>query len=454
VFSKKIWEIALVLACAFLAVTAAVWTADPDVFWHLKVGEWIVQNRAVPETDVYSWSAFGKPWTDHEWLWEALIYLLHAKLGVVGLWLPVFVSAAGAGLLVRAGLLSCGTDGAVSSFAGGLAPLLLGGWLKPWPQAGVYALFSAYLYLSLKGKWGKKEFLATFALGALWANVHSSAVLLPLLFAAEAVFKCLCKKDPGRLLAAALASAAGTLLNPHGAGLWIYAVREGLATREYRECIAEWMPFYFGDAAMAGAFFVSAAVLLLAAKQDRVGTLTFVRAAGFWLLALLSRIYVPFAALSTAALAGMLGTSFKEWAVKAGAVLMLVFGIALTAVRGLPADLDAAAERARFPVKAVEFLKGQEYARLFNDYGFGGYLIFKGVPVYIDGRADLYRSGIFKRYVGISNTDEKMSSYIEGTGADAALLLARSPADRAMMESTKWECIYRDGAAAVYFKKR
>lgn len=450
--SSKAWGVALVLACAFLATAAAVWTADPDVFWHLKVGEWIVQHRAVPRTDVYSWSAYGEPWMDHEWLWEAFIYILHAKLGTAGLWLPVFASASAAGLFIRAGLLSRGVGGVVSSFAGGLAPLLLGGWLKPWPQVGVYALFAVYLFLSLKEKWGKGAFFAVLVLGMLWANVHSSAVLLPLLLAAEAAWKFLNKEDPGCLLAAALVSAVGTLLNPHGAGLWAYAVREGLATREYRECIAEWMPFYFGDAAMAGAFFVSAAVLFLAAKQSR--TLAFARAAGFWILALLSRIYVPYAALCTAALAGMLGTPLKERAVKAGAVIMLIFGIALAAVRGLPTDLDAAAEKARFPVKAVEFLKGQEYARLFNDYGFGGYLIWKGIPVYIDGRADLYRSGIFKRYVGLSNTDEKMSSYIEGTGADAALLVARSPADRAMMETAKWECVYRDDIAAAYLKKR
>ncbi|MCL6639516.1 MAG: hypothetical protein K6T80_07550 [Firmicutes bacterium] len=451
---KKAWETAFVLACAFATTAAMVWTADPDVFWHLKVGEWIIGNRAVPKADFYSWSAHGQPWTAHQWLWEAVIYLIHSRLGLPGLWALVFAMGSAAGLFVRAGLIARGTNGTLASLAGGAAPLLLGEWLKPWPQAGVYACFSSYLYLSLKGSWDRKSLIAVFVLSATWANIHSSAAMLPFLLAAEAAWRALDRSKPGSLLASPLISAAGTLVNPHGVGLWVYAVREGLMTHEYREHIFEWMPCSFGVPLVIGAFFISAAVMFAASGQGRMKTLEFARAAGFWVLALLSRIYMPYAIMSTAALFGCLKFEFREKYFKAAAVLIVFFGAALVFARGVPSDLEAVAEKCGYPVKAVQYLEGNQHGTLFNDYNFGGYLLWKSIPVYIDGRADLYKyDGIFERYMNLSESREKVSDYVSSTGADTALLTAASSLDFAIMESEKWECVYRDEAAAVYRKK-
>lgn len=452
---EKIWEIVFVLACAIAVTAVMLWTADPDVFWHLKVGEWIVQNRAVPKTDVYSWSAYGQPWTAHQWLWEAIIYLVHGKFGLMGLWALVFLMAVLAGLLVRAGMLARGANGTLASLAGGAAPLMLGEWLKPWPQAGVYALFSAYLYLSLKGTWGKKSLIAVFGLSAAWANIHSSVTMLPLLFVAEAAWQAVNKENCKPLLTAALVSAVGTLLSPHGIGLWEYAVREGLMTHEYRAHIFEWMPFDFGAPWMAGVFFISAIVLLAAVAQGKAKTLDFARAAGFWALALMSRIYMPYAVLSTAVLFGCLKFEFREKYFKAIAVLIVFFSAALVFARGVPGDLETAAEKCGYPVKAVQYLQENPRGKIFNDYGFGGYLIWKGVPVYIDGRADLYKHNeIFTRYMDPFGEGEKASGFVGSSGADAALLAAMSRYDQLLAESLEWECVYRDESAVVYRKKQ
>lgn len=441
---------AAVLACALAATAFQVWTADPDVFWHLKVGEWIVQNRAVPRVDVYSWSAYGQPWTAHEWLWEALMHLLYSALGLPGLWLLVFVSAAACGLLVRAGLLARGAGSAAASVAGAVAPFLLASWLKPWPQAGVYALFSAYLYFALRRRWGGREALGAFLLAALWANVHASACMLPLLLLAESAgLKLLEGRAERGLLLASVAAALGTLANPHGAGLWAYAVREGLLSHEYRRYIAEWMPFYFGSSDLAASFFACAAVVLCAAAQGKWRSIEFARAAGFWVLALISRIYMPYAALSTAALFGVLRLRFGERFPGVLAALALAAAAVSLVVRGVPADLDRIAEKS-YPVQAVEVVKEKGYSRVFNDYGWGGFLIFKGVPVYIDGRADLYKhKDIFEGYMKLPET-EGVSRYISDTGTDAALVIKNSLLDHALGESSRWKCVYRDGVAAIY----
>lgn len=443
--------VVFVLACAFAVVTVSLWTADPDVFWHLAVGKWISQNGAVPRTDVYSWSAYGQPWTAHQWLWELILYQTYKTLGVVGMWSLVFACAASAGLLVRAGLLASGVFPDVASVAGGMAPVLLWGWLKPWPQAGVYALFAAYLCFSLRGRWGRREALWALALGALWANIHSSAALFPCLLLAEAAWRRLWRLPAKGLVLAAGAAALGLFANPHGAGLVVYAVREGLFTQLYRQHIAEWMPCYFGSPELATAFFGCALILLASAAAGCWRSLEFARAAGLWALALLSRIWTPYAVLASCALLG--GFFFRFRLLKAAAGLVAGMGVLVLAAWGVPADLDVVAARNRYPVAAAEALPEAGIERPFNDYGFGGYLIWKGVPVYLDGRADLYRGGLLERYLRAPEEEDDLVGYVASTGADGAVVVRYGPYDRALAASPWWERVYADGAAAVYRRR-
>src|ERR1700720_2638850 len=45
---------------------------DPDTLWHVTVGQWILDHRAVPETDVYSFTMRGQPWNSFFWLSQVL----------------------------------------------------------------------------------------------------------------------------------------------------------------------------------------------------------------------------------------------------------------------------------------------------------------------------------------------------------------------------------------------
>src|SRR5271165_5841398 len=43
---------------------------DPDMWWHLKVGETILATHRFPTTDPYSFTVHGQPWLAYEWLGE------------------------------------------------------------------------------------------------------------------------------------------------------------------------------------------------------------------------------------------------------------------------------------------------------------------------------------------------------------------------------------------------
>ncbi len=58
---------------------------DPDVWWHLRVGQWICEHRAVPTTDPFSIHGAEKAWVAYSWLYEVLVYGLYEAFGLAGI---------------------------------------------------------------------------------------------------------------------------------------------------------------------------------------------------------------------------------------------------------------------------------------------------------------------------------------------------------------------------------
>ena len=73
---------------SFLYISAV--SVDPDLGWHLKVGEWVFQNGQVPHADIYSHSMSGFQWVDHEWAPDLILFIFYSH----GLWwIAVFLWA-------------------------------------------------------------------------------------------------------------------------------------------------------------------------------------------------------------------------------------------------------------------------------------------------------------------------------------------------------------------------
>src|SRR5438105_1222348 len=74
------------LAVYALAVLAAVKpVVDPDLWWHLRTGEWITETGGVPYTDPFSTAGPDKPWVAYSWLFDLLLYGLYRALGLTGI---------------------------------------------------------------------------------------------------------------------------------------------------------------------------------------------------------------------------------------------------------------------------------------------------------------------------------------------------------------------------------
>jgi hypothetical protein len=80
--------------------------SDPDTFWHIATGKWMLAVRAFPRQDIFSHTAYGQPWVSPEWLAQVILFEAYDLLGWSGL------------------VLLCGLVTALT-----FALLLLGAWL-------------------------------------------------------------------------------------------------------------------------------------------------------------------------------------------------------------------------------------------------------------------------------------------------------------------------------------
>src|ERR1700683_1215292 len=82
---KVLFVAVVALALAFPFLLALEKVSDSDTFWHLKTGEWILSHESIPRTAPFSATAYGNPWQDWEWLFQAGIYSVYSWGGFTAL---------------------------------------------------------------------------------------------------------------------------------------------------------------------------------------------------------------------------------------------------------------------------------------------------------------------------------------------------------------------------------
>ncbi|HEV8230111.1 MAG TPA: hypothetical protein VGQ86_09150, partial [Candidatus Limnocylindria bacterium] len=75
----------LYVALAAFALALATPPGDPDTYWHLASGKWMVDHGALLRADVFSSTVSGQPYSVGEWLGEIVLYLGYLAGGWTGL---------------------------------------------------------------------------------------------------------------------------------------------------------------------------------------------------------------------------------------------------------------------------------------------------------------------------------------------------------------------------------
>jgi hypothetical protein len=452
---------------------------DPDLWWHLRTGQWIVETGHVPHSDPFSFTRAGHAWVSHEWLSEVVYYELWKHVGAAGLIVfSAIITTAGFMLLY----LRCPGKkhwAAAATVFGALASA------PSWgvrPQMFTFTLASLLLWLLEAGQDRPRLLFWIPPLFLLWLNLHAGFALgLALLFAygVGLIMESAVGNTPWqearpiiwRVLLLLLACLAVVPLNPSGAQLYRYPF-DTLRSPGMRSFIAEWFSPDFHESFYRPLLLVW--LLLLAAlassrwrPKGRVivpllltsfAALDAVRHIPIFVLVAIPVIAaaLPVASASSAVSQRRTDSSrFRPLFNGAFVILMAVF--ALVKWVSLARNQDAH-EAEQFPQKAVAFLRTSDQPqRIFVYYDWGGYAIWKLYPqyrVFVDGRADLYGDDLLRQSIKtVVGLGTGWRDVLDRWKVEAVLVPPSCALAQALLLDANWHAAFSDSRAIILLRR-
>jgi hypothetical protein len=457
-------------------VHARLFTVDPDVWWHIKVGDVILRTHHWPTTDIYSFTVHGQPWLAYEWLGDVLLAIVYGFAGLSGLAvLSIFIGSA-----VVVALYACATERCGNSKGGFVAAALL----------SIFAVMSfslrpqilGYLFLILtvvaleRFRQGKRRLLWFFPLMMLlWVNTHGSWIIgmgTLLVYWLSGFFefqagnleaKRWTISERCQLAGIFLLSLLTLPITPYGVRVAASPFEFALSLPLNVANIDEWQPMPFNM--LIGKLFL---VLLLAMIAAAV-TSRFTWRLDEFLLFLFGTtmaclhvrfllVFVPFA---VPVIARMLSRwippydfAKDKFALNAALMFLVAAGIfhyfpSRTSLQHVVAG--------KFPVAAEEYLKNNNVPEpMFNNYGFGGYMVLTRGPehkVFIDGRGDVYeRGGLLSDYLHIVRLRPGALGVLRAYGIQSCLIDRDEPLATTLAASLEWRRVYADDLSAIFVR--
>jgi hypothetical protein len=450
---------AVALGIAILLSFAPQVLNDGDTGWHLATGRFILENRAIPAADPFSFTARGTPWTAHEWLAEVIMAALYAAGG----WplLAMTLAALVGGLMLVIGFeLARWLNPLKIVAALVLVIMMLMPSMLIRPHAFAWLLLAVWTVILLHAREADRPPpLATALLMLVWANLHGSFIIglvIAGVFGLEALVTASNRRSVligwGIFGAASLGAA---LLTPHGInGLTFPLMVNRMATLGL---ITEWQTTDFRQQPWyALPFLVTLFVLLW--RGVRVPPL---RLLLLCLLVYMAMAHIRhqqvLAIVGSLLLAAPLGLAFGARVIatpsrRLAPALLLGLGVAVLARIVLAGSGPAARPNASAALAAVPPALRQQ--PVINEYGYGGWLIFAGIAPYIDGRADMYGDDFMRSYRRISDGDiAALNRAAAKYGARWTIFKPTTPIVARLDADPGWQRQYSDRWAVVHVRK-
>lgn len=438
---------------------------DSDTYWHIAVGQWILDHNAFPRVDFYSYTKAGEPWISSSWLSQVLLAVSYNLAGWTG---PIVLAAACIAttfaMLTR--ILGQRIPASLAVVVTLLALLLSVQHLLARPHVLVLPVMLAWTYgLLSASERGSAPSFWLLPLIALWANLHGGFVFGLVLIGACAL-DALWNADRAARMSLALhwagfgvAALVACCVTPYGWGS-ILAARKILDLGELLHLIYEWMP---ADFSRFGLFEMSILGLTAGALCGRVKLtpprialvlgllhMALAHVRNIEIFALLLPIVVLAPVASQLALRPAWGARAAAPTTTLAVIMILIGGWTWL----LAANTSFAPPESHSPAAAVEALKAHNPKRVLNDLPFGGYLIWRQIPVFVDGRAELYGEAFDMAYYRAMQLKDinQLLDIFKRWDIDAVLLMPQTPAAGLFGHIGGWQKVYADKNAVLHVR--
>lgn len=460
---------------------------DTDVWWHLRSAEWMVDNGKILDEDIFSHTQTGEAWINHSWGGELLLYGAYRLTG--GGVDPAGTGSIGLALLTGT-LATLGMAGIYRMCAGNVYSrmfvMVIGAstaavFWTPRPQMFSFVLGVATLYLLYLYKYQQRDRLWLIPpLMVVWVNLHAGfAIGFIILFgfiAGEIISRLL---NPAEALTWAQLRKVGIVtgvgivalsINPFGPQMILYPFRTA-GLQALNLFIVEWKSPDFKIPATWPFIFLLGAIVVLGSRAPKLPWSDLVLTAGTAALALWSaRNIAVFAIVATPVLSRQLDgwLTAQGWQIQPSRTLTPVqarLNLALAVMVLVAAGIKIGAELTPsavqeaheefLPVELATYLNEHHpQGPMFNEYNWGGYLIFTvpDLPVYVDGRTDLYGDDFLRDYIRAILGAKEWQTPLAGINL---VVVQKQSALTTLLrqDSTTWELAYEDDLAVVFERR-
>ncbi|MBA3052158.1 MAG: hypothetical protein ABII20_00415 [Candidatus Omnitrophota bacterium] len=444
--------------------------SDPDFFWHLKTGE-IIAASGAPAQDTYSWTHGGGKWLDHEWLSQLIFHAVFKTAGFAGIILLKAAFITGAFFMVFLTCLKLSSSFEISVFVSalGAAASSLTYSARPWIFS--FFLLAALILILYGGK--SRHIRAVPFLFVLWINLHGMFIIGAVVLAVFASEETIRLRKVSSLGYVALIAAAALLLNPYGirAALHPFKYLYG-STHTHMSYIMEWMsPDFHSIHGKALIIFAAATLLSFIFSPEKPAARDMFLYFSFLAGALYSARNIPLFIIVTSPAASRHMALWLEAFLKRvsdktsqGVIKSKPLGALNYFLVALAAVLIVMTFNKNFrggylqdnelPGKAAEEIVTLKPSRLLHPYHWGGYLIYSGIKVFIDGRADFYPGGFLEDFFQSTELMKDPREFLEKNNFDFILWEKNAPLSFYLGNSEDWKLLRSDEISVIYKRKK
>ena len=472
---------------AVMIVTLSLFTdveQDPDFWWHLRIGRWMVDNGRLPSTDIFTFTVPSHVWTDHEYLTEIAMWLVYSTLGLqVLIVLFGLITWGGFWMLYRQvhnqPFVIVGVGLALAAIAG--SPI----W-GPRAQMITFALSCLQLFWIQGYLSGRSRALRFFPLVmVLWANLHGGWVIafgwLGVALAAEGVGWLLDRSNHAHVMhlrflgLITLLSALAVAATPHFLSLYPYPFQtEGSVAQQ--KLIVEWFSPDFHQASLrpfeAMMFLVVVGFVL---KRPSLYDFLLVTLALFLSLQSVRNIALFIAAATPPMISSLSGywkqvSAERGWkltlpprpffaATTALVLVVVAFATLLRISSAIGPARQQSMDATTYPVAAADWLAAHPNVgtHMYNQYGWGGYLAYRFYPqpnrrVFIFGEAALMGDPLLNEYEDVQTLQPDWKQVLDKYGVDYVVYNKGGALSNLLATQPDWKIAYQDSVAVIFVR--
>jgi hypothetical protein len=392
----------------WICLYAPISIADPDIWWHMRTAEWILQHHSFPYSDPFSSFGAGKPWQAYSWLFDISVLGLYRWLDLSGIMVYTCAMVFAITLVIHRMIRRLQPDFTKAILLTMAIMICLSRLYTPRSWLFTILFFSLELdiLIDVRRTGEAKRLLWLPPIFVLWANTHIQFIdglVLLAVASSESLIEWRLRPDKNviyhhKLWAVSAACMLATLINPYGAT--IYKAAYQLASQAgVMDKVSELQAIPFrsmGDFLLLFLTMAAAGALVWNRRFQPFETALLVIAAA---ISFRSRRDVWFVAIVGGVIlaATMRGRrendpsrpAFATPLVFIASTALIFTGVLLFHVNNARLRIELARN---LPVRAVEVIKERGYGGpLYNDYAWGGFMIWNlRMPVSIDGRAALH----------------------------------------------------------------